>query len=171
MPESPPPLVCLAGMVSPLTFPPLQTWIPCLPVDNPSIPTYWTHGACDENKAICFIPCTILHSPPRLSILITIWLYKTQYKVINVKSCLLSTSLIPLPEAEEGRHTNPSSYTIKTLYLPFLICQLNSAIYLEKLFLPFHPIVFRLGLLGGPVLCVPPTVYYPIIMLPFHFPP
>ena len=30
----------------------------------PPIHTYWTHGACDENKAICFIPCTILHFPP-----------------------------------------------------------------------------------------------------------
>jgi hypothetical protein len=65
--------------------------------------------------------------PPRLSILIYNY---TKYKVINVKSCPLSTSLIHLPEAEEGRHTNPSSYTIQTLHLPTLICLLNSAIYL-----------------------------------------
>jgi hypothetical protein len=36
----------------------------------PSCPSHYTtntyqlaHGACDANKALCFIPCTILHSP------------------------------------------------------------------------------------------------------------
>jgi hypothetical protein len=55
------------------------------------------HGACYVNKAFCFIPCTILHSHPRLSILILNYNHYTIYIVshTNVKSCILSTSLIP----------------------------------------------------------------------------
>jgi hypothetical protein len=84
-------------------------------------------------------------------------------------SCPLSTSLIPLPEAEEGRHTNPLSYTIKTLHLPNLICPLN---YLSvKCSFTISSHCHQARFLGGPVLCVPPTVYYPITMLHIHFPP
>ncbi len=86
----------------------------------------------------------------------------TQYKVIICQ--VLSTVYIHhnLPKGEEGRHTNPSNYTIQTLTCPFLpiICTQLSSIYLQKLFLPFHHIVFRLGFSGGPVLCVPPIVNY-----------
>ncbi len=92
----------------------------CLPVDYPLYTTNWTHGACDVNKALCFIPCTIFHSPPRLSILI--YMYLTHDVPVSLMSSLVYSCPDPSPStwADEGRHTNPSSWP--SLYLPILNC-------------------------------------------------
>ncbi len=152
--------VCLAGMVSPPPpFPPYRHGSTCLPVDYP-LYTHLLNPWCMWWKQSNML-YSMYHPPfpPRLSILITIQI-NTQYKVIICQ--VLSTVYIhhTSPKAEEGRHTNPSSYIIQTLTCPFLSVICTQLSMLKKLFLPFHLIVFRLGSLGGPVLCVPPIVYY-----------
>ena len=86
--------------------------------------------------------------PPRLSILITIQT-NTQYKVIICQ--VLSTVYIhhTPPEAEEGRHTNPSSYTIKTPTCPFLSVFCAQLSIFKKLFLSISSHCLQVRLFKG----------------------
>jgi hypothetical protein len=121
----------------PSPSPPCRHGSTCLPDDYPLYtPTEpMVHVMKTKQYALFHVPSSI--SPPRLSILITIQT-NTQYKVIICQ--VLSTVYIhhTPPEAEEGRHTNPSSYTIKTLTCPFLsVLWTQLSIFKMPLFIHF----------------------------------